>query len=75
MHAKHAPPPHIEPVLDEVEIRALACVASGMTLATAARRLDTSERTLRRRLRGICERLHVDTPIEAVVWAAKRELI
>lgn len=75
MHAKHAPRPHSEPVLDEAEIRALACVASGMTLATAARQLDTSERTLRRRLRGVCERLHVDTPIEAVVWAAKHDLI
>jgi len=41
----------------------------------AARQLELSARTLRRRLRTICDRLDVGTPIEAVVWAAKRQLI
>lgn len=61
--------------LDEEEIRALACVAKGMTLDTIARRLDVSDRTVRRRIRALCDKLDVTTPIEAVVWAARRKLI
>lgn len=61
--------------LNDGEISALACVASGMTLDTAARHLDLSARTVRRRIRAACGRLCVDTPIEAVVWATKHGLI
>jgi len=64
-----------EPCLSEEEIRLLAQIASGVTADVAARRLELSARTLRRRLRTICDRLDVNTPIEAVVWAAKRQLI
>lgn len=64
-----------EPHLNEEEIRLLAQIASGVTADVAARRLELSARTLRRRLRAICDRLGVNTPIEAVVWAARRQLI
>lgn len=61
--------------LAEDEIRALALLAKGFTADAAARELEISTRTLRRRCRDICDRLDVHTPVEAVVWAAKRSLI
>ncbi|WP_308211314.1 LuxR C-terminal-related transcriptional regulator [Actinomadura rupiterrae] len=64
-----------EPRLTPEEIQLLAQIASGVTADMAAKRLELSARTLRRRLRTICDRLEVGTPIEAVVWAARRQLI
>lgn len=64
-----------EPRLSEDELKLLAQIASGVTADVAARKLELSARTLRRRLRAICDRLDVNTPIEAVVWAARRQLI
>jgi DNA-binding CsgD family transcriptional regulator len=64
-----------DPRLSEDELRLLAQIATGVTADVAARRLELSARTLRRRLRSICDRLDVSTPIEAVVWAARRQLI
>ena len=62
-------------MLSDDEVRLLAQIASGVTADVAARRLDLSARVLRRQLRTICDRLEVNTPIEAVVWAARRQLI
>lgn len=62
------------PLTDE-DLRLLAEIASGATNDVAARRLGMSPRVLRRRLRTVCDRLGVTTPIEAVVWAARRLLI
>ncbi len=61
--------------LTEDEIQLLAEIATGVTTDVAARRLELSARTLRRRLRAICDQLGVNTPIEAVVWAARKQLI
>lgn len=61
--------------LEPEELRILACIGRGMTLAACARDLEVSERTLRRRLRRLCDRLDVATSTEAVVWAAKRDYI
>ncbi|WP_018654658.1 hypothetical protein [Actinomadura flavalba] len=61
--------------LNEEDLKLLAQIASGVTADVAARKLELSARTLRRRLRTICDRLDVNTPIEAVVWAARRQLI
>ncbi|WP_242614520.1 LuxR C-terminal-related transcriptional regulator [Actinomadura roseirufa] len=78
----HADPPALvrrrvveEQLLSEEEIQMLTQIASGATADIAARNLELSARTLRRRLRLICEKLEVDTPIEAVVWAVRRHLI
>nr|WP_106585676.1 hypothetical protein [Murinocardiopsis flavida] len=67
----HSPTVH----LSEPEVRLLAEIATGVTTDVAARRLELSARTLRRRLRTICDELGVNTPIEAVVWAARKQLI
>lgn len=63
------------PDLSEDDVALLALLARGLSLDAVARRLDTSERTVRRRTRTICDRLGVTTPIEAVVWAARRGVI
>ena len=65
----------VETQLNDEDVRLLAHLAAGMTADVAARRLDLSSRTLRRRVRTICDRLDVSTPIQAVVWAAKQGLI
>ena len=61
--------------LDGEELRLLGLLASGLPLDSIARRLALSERTVRRRIRVICDRLGVTTAIEAVVWAARRGLL
>ncbi|WP_443079159.1 helix-turn-helix transcriptional regulator [Streptomyces sp. NBC_01498] len=44
-------------------------------MAQVARRMGMSDRTLRRKLRAICDRVDVETPIEAVVWAVRRRIV
>ena len=58
---------------DEVEL--LRLIAQGLLVDAVARRLDLSERTVRRRVRVVCDRLGVRTPIEAVVWAVRNGLL
>jgi DNA-binding NarL/FixJ family response regulator len=58
---------------DEVEL--LRLLARGLPLDAVARRMNTSERTVRRRVRAVCDRLEYATAIEAVVWAARQGLV
>jgi DNA-binding NarL/FixJ family response regulator len=67
--------PHAEPSLTRQEVELLQLLGQGLPLGTVARRLQTSERTVRRRTKAICDRMGVDFPIQAVVWAAQRGLI
>lgn len=53
----------------------MAEVAQGSTLHTAGRRLGVSPRTVRRRVRTVCDYAGVNTPVEAAVWAVKRGII
>ncbi|NYI04975.1 LuxR C-terminal-related transcriptional regulator [Allostreptomyces psammosilenae] len=57
------------------EQRMLQLLADGLPLDSVARRMCTSSRTLRRRIRAVCDRLGVQAPIQAVAWAARRHLI
>ncbi|MFI7615936.1 LuxR family transcriptional regulator [Nonomuraea terrae] len=61
--------------LSEADLALLAELAKGVTVDRVGRRLDISGRTVRRRLRAICDRIGVATAIEAVAWAARRQLI
>ncbi|MFC4471888.1 helix-turn-helix domain-containing protein [Streptomyces xiangluensis] len=65
--------PHL--ALGNDHLRILQLVSEGCTMAQVARRMDISDRTLRRKLRSICDRVDVETPIEAVVWAVRRRII
>ncbi|MEV7098754.1 LuxR C-terminal-related transcriptional regulator [Amycolatopsis sp. NPDC051045] len=62
-------------VLDREELALLALFAEGLPLDIIAQRLELSDRTVRRRMRSICDRLGLATPIQAVVWAARRGLV
>jgi DNA-binding NarL/FixJ family response regulator len=61
--------------LSEPEVELLRLLAQGLPLDSVAKRLVTSERTVRRRTRAICTRLGVTAPIQAVVLAARRGLV
>jgi DNA-binding NarL/FixJ family response regulator len=63
------------PTLHREDIEVLALLAEGLPLSTIGRRMHLSERSIRRRVRTICDRLGCRTPIQAVVWAARRGLV
>jgi DNA-binding NarL/FixJ family response regulator len=62
------------PLRDD-EVAVLRLLAEGLPLDIVARRLEVSERTLRRRTRAICDLLGVPAIITAVAWAARRGLV
>lgn len=62
-------------VLSCEELELLRLLAEGLPADVVARRLAISPRTLRRRTRDVCERLGVDTTVQALVWAARRGLV
>lgn len=61
--------------LTREEIEVLTLLAEGLPLSSVGRRLHLSERSVRRRVRVICDRLGCRSPIQAVVWAARRGLV
>ncbi|WP_228551591.1 LuxR C-terminal-related transcriptional regulator [Mumia zhuanghuii] len=71
-HRRRTEPPA---PLERDDLALLALVAQGLTVEAVGRRMLLSERTVRRRLRTVCSALEVATPIEAVVWAVRRDLI
>ena len=58
---------------DQLDI--LRLLAQGLTIEAIARRLNVSERTVRRKVRAVAVELGVDSTIEAVVWAVRQQLI
>lgn len=61
--------------LNDADIHLLGLLAEGLPLEAVGRRLDLSDRTVRRRARSVCDRIGVRAPIQAVAWAARRGLI
>ena len=61
--------------LNREEVELLGLLARGLPLDAVARRMNTSERTVRRRVRAICDRLECTSAIQAVVWAARQGLV
>ena len=57
------------------ELRLLSALATGAPITAIAQVLGVSDRTIRRRIRLVCEEIGVSTSIEAVVWAARHRLI
>jgi DNA-binding NarL/FixJ family response regulator len=66
------PPPSKRLSTDEVAV--LRLLAEGEALGIVSRRLDMSERTVRRKVRNACAKLECESTIEAVVWAVRNEL-
>jgi DNA-binding NarL/FixJ family response regulator len=64
-----------DPRLDPLEVELLRLLGQGLVVGAVAHCLGLSERTVRRRARAVCDRLGVQTPIEAVVWATRHGLI
>jgi len=62
-------------LLHSADLELLSLLAQGLPVESMARRSGLSERTVRRRFRAICDRLGVQTPVEAAVWAARRGLV
>ena len=61
--------------LSHQDVELLRLLAGGLPLDAVARRVGKSERTVRRRVRGICDQLGLGTSIQAVAWAARRGLV
>jgi DNA-binding NarL/FixJ family response regulator len=61
--------------LSRQDVELLKLLAGGLPLDAVARRMGKSERTVRRRVRGICDQLGLGTSIQAVAWAARRGLV
>ncbi len=60
------------PNLTSDDLRILKALSRGRPVDSVARELRLSERTVRRRVRRICDAVGAATPIEAVVWAVRR---
>lgn len=58
---------------DDIDL--IRLVAQGLTLEAISRRQNVSERTLRRRIRALCERIGVEAPIQLAVWAARTGVV
>ena len=67
--------PAADNALHDEDLRVLALVAAGLSTPAVAHRLNTSPRTLQRRIRDLRDRIGVRTTVEAVAWAARRQLI
>jgi DNA-binding NarL/FixJ family response regulator len=67
--------PALAAELTAQDVELLALLAAGLPMEAVARRVSASERTVRRRVRAICDRLGCATTIQAIVWATRRGLV
>jgi len=75
MADRSAAPAGLASELSHQDVELLRLLAGGLPLDAVARRMGKSERTVRRRVRGICDQLGLGTSIQAVAWAARRGLV
>jgi DNA-binding NarL/FixJ family response regulator len=61
--------------LSRQDVEMLVLLADGLSLDAVARRVNASERTVRRRVRAICDRLGLSSTIQVVAWAARQGLL
>jgi FixJ family two-component response regulator len=61
--------------IGEDDLLLIMLFAEGLPIDVIARRLDLSERTVRRRARAICDRVGARATIQVVAWAAREGLI
>jgi DNA-binding NarL/FixJ family response regulator len=61
--------------LDTDEIELIRLFADGVVHEAVARQLEVSERTVRRRIRALCDRFGVQTPVQLVVIAARNGVL
>lgn len=61
--------------LTDEERQMLALISEGHQMSVVARKLFVSERTLRRWVRNVCDKLGVESPVSAVAMAARHGLI
>lgn len=61
--------------LDAEETEIIRLLAEGLVLDAVARRLAVSERTVRRRIRALCDRFGVSAPVQLVVIAARNGVL
>lgn len=59
-------------LLSSAELDVLRHLSRGHSASSTARVMKKSGRTVRLQLEAICDRLDVDTPVEAVVSAVRR---
>lgn len=61
--------------LSRQDVELLRLLASGLPMDAVARHMNTSERTVRRRVKAICDRHGFGASIQAIVWAARQGLV
>jgi len=61
--------------ISEDEAALLRALATGATLERAAAQLGLSRSAAGHRLSQLCQRLGVEKPITAVVWAVRRGIV
>jgi DNA-binding NarL/FixJ family response regulator len=61
--------------LSRQDLELVRLLAGGLPLDAVARRVNTSERTVRRRVKAIRDRLGFSSSIQVVAWAAREGLV
>jgi DNA-binding NarL/FixJ family response regulator len=67
--------PSHQPIVGEEDYRLLELLADGLPLEAIARHLKRSERTVRRRVRSLCDRIGAGNAMQAVVWAVRSNVL
>lgn len=73
--ARQRPGHHRAPQVSSAELELIGLFAQGLPIDVIARRLNLSDRTVRRRTRALCDRFGARATIQVVAWAARNRLI